>query len=62
MFTKDSDGFFKRSLIESCVVNEDNPVVINNKPIIFDAVVTGNPNNQYIYGIDPASKKIISVL
>ena len=56
-FTKDSDGFFKRSLIESCVVKEDNPVVINDKPIIFDAVISGNPNNQYIYGIDPASEK-----
>ena len=31
-------------------------MVINNKPIIFDAVVTGNPNNS-IYGIDPASEK-----
>jgi len=56
-FTKDSDGFFKRSLIESCVVREDNPVVINDKAIIFDAVITGNPNNEYIYGIDPASEK-----
>jgi len=56
-FTKDSDGFFKRSLIESCVVKEDNPVVINDKSIIFDAVISGNPNNQYIYGIDPASEK-----
>ena len=38
-FTADSDGFFSRSLIESCVVNDSSPVVINSRPIIFDAVV-----------------------
>lgn len=56
-FTIDSSGFFKRSLIEGCVVNDTNPVVINNKPIIFDAKVSGDSNLQYIYGIDPASEQ-----
>lgn len=56
-FTKDSDGFFKRSLIESCVTREDNPIILNEKPIIFDAVIQGNPNCEYVYGIDPASEK-----
>jgi hypothetical protein len=56
-FTSDSNGFFKRSLIESCVVNDSNPVVINSNPIIFDAVITGNSSKQYIYGIDPASEQ-----
>lgn len=56
-FTADSDGFFRRSLIESCVVNENNPVVFNDKPVIFDPVIRGNPNCQYIYGIDPASEQ-----
>ena len=56
-FTADSDGFFKRSLIESCVVNDTNPIVLNNKPIIFDAVIRGNTNYEYVYGIDPASEK-----
>ena len=56
-FTADSDGFFKRSLIESCVVNENNPIIIGEKSIIFDATIRGNSNHQYIYGIDPASEK-----
>jgi len=56
-FTEDSDGFFKRSLIESCVCNETKPIIIGEKPIIFDASITGSPNLQYIYGVDPASEK-----
>ena len=56
-FTADSDGFFKRSLIESCVVTDTNPIILNDKPIIFDAVTQGNTSYEYVYGIDPASEK-----
>jgi hypothetical protein len=56
-FTADSDGFFKRSLIENCVVNDSNPIVINTKPIIFDPITTGNSSFEYVYGIDPASEQ-----
>jgi hypothetical protein len=56
-FTADSDGFFRRSLIESCVANDSNPITINNKPVIFDPIVTGNGSLQYVYGIDPASEQ-----
>ena len=56
-FTADSDGFFKRSLIEACVVNDNNPVMIGEKTIMFDATIRGNTHNQYVYGIDPASEK-----
>jgi hypothetical protein len=56
-FTSDSNGFFKRSLIESCVVTDTNPIVINSNPIIFDASIAGNTAKQYIYGIDPASEQ-----
>lgn len=56
-FVEDSEGFFRRSLVESCVVNDQNPILINNAPILFDATVRGNPNCQYIYGIDPASEQ-----
>ena len=56
-FTEDSDGFFRRSLIESCVSNEAKPIIINNHPILFDVSVKGNPDLQYVYGIDPASEK-----
>ncbi len=56
-FTADSDGFFRRSLIESCVVKDTTPIFINGKPIIFESSTTGNPEHQYVYGIDPASEK-----
>ena len=56
-FVKDSEGFFRRSLVESCVVDDKGSVSINDKPILFDAVTKGNPDLQYVYGIDPASEK-----
>lgn len=56
-FVTDSEGFFRRSLIESCVVSDTKPVTLNNKPIIFEASTQGNPNLKYIYGIDPASEQ-----
>ena len=56
-FTADSDGFFKRSLIENCVVNDTRPIIINNKTILFDAITSGNANHHYVYGIDPASEQ-----
>jgi len=56
-FTEDSDGFFRRSLIESCVTNETKPIIINNQPIIFDVATKGSSDLQYVYGIDPASEK-----
>jgi hypothetical protein len=56
-FTEDSDGFFRRSLIESCVSSESKPIIINTNPILFDVSAKGNPDLQYVYGIDPASEK-----
>ena len=56
-FVSDSDGFFRRSLIESCVASDTKPILINNKPLVFDIATKGNPNLQYIYGVDPASEK-----
>jgi len=57
-FTSDSNGFFKRSLIESCVVSDTNPIIIPEfGPVIFDAVTSGATGKQYVYGIDPASEQ-----
>ncbi len=56
-FVNDSEGFYKRSLIESCVSSNTNPISVDGKEIIFDAVISGNPNHQYVYGIDPASEQ-----
>jgi len=55
IFSKDSDGFFKRSLIESCVCKS--PIDLPSGPVQFSAVIRGNPNCKYVYGIDPASEK-----
>lgn len=56
VFSSDSKGFFKRSLIESCVVSEENPIIIGGEKIFFDPVLRGNPHSNYIIGVDPASE------
>lgn len=56
-FTEDSDGFFRRSLIESCVTKDSNPVIVSGEPIYFDIKTKGEQNLKYVYGIDPASEK-----
>ena len=56
-FVKDSEGFFRRSLIESCVVSDNNPIIINEQKIIFDPIIKGDAGKTYIYGIDPASEQ-----
>ncbi len=53
-FCTDSDGFFRRSLIESCVCKP--PIELHSGPVEFHAVISGNPNCKYVYGIDPASE------
>ncbi len=54
-FPRDSDGFFRRSLIESCVCKKPINLPISG-PVQFSAALRGNPNSRYIYGIDPASE------
>jgi hypothetical protein len=56
-FTEDSDGFFRRSLIESCVTSDIKPIIIGGKQILFESAIQGNPQHEYVYGIDPASEK-----
>ena len=56
-FCDDSDGFFKRSLIESCVAKEKN-IAKSDWPswcqFPFEATTRGDLNKKYVYGIDPA--------
>lgn len=52
IFSEDSDGFFKRSLIESCVVSDKNPI----NGITFEPKTVGDQGYQYVFGIDPASE------
>lgn len=53
-FATDSNGFFKRSLIESCVCK--NPILLNSGQVQFSAVTSGHPNRKYVFGVDPASE------
>jgi len=56
-FTRDSQGFFKRSLIESCVVSNDNCVKDSQgNEISFEAKLIGDPDKRYVFGVDPASE------
>jgi hypothetical protein len=56
-FTRDSQGFFKRTLIEACVANEKDPVKDSEgKDIIFQAQLRGDLKKHYIFGVDPASE------
>ena len=55
IFPKDSTGFFRRKLIESCVTSEKKPVIINDVEHVFDAIVKGSSQYKYVYGIDPAA-------
>ncbi len=59
VFATDSNGFFKRSLIESCVVGRrDSPVELPSVGIVkFSSVLRGNPTRQYVMGVDPASEQ-----
>lgn len=57
-FTADSNGFFKRSLIESCVTSDSNPIILPEVgPVVFDAITSGKTDKQYVFGIDPASEQ-----
>jgi hypothetical protein len=57
IFSKDSNGFFKRSLVEQCVASPDSKIILpnGNKPI-FGPVVRGEKDKSYVMAIDPASE------
>lgn len=56
-FTRDSQGFFKRSLIESCIASEENAIKDKDGNIIvFEANLMGDKDKRYIFGVDPASE------
>jgi hypothetical protein len=56
-FSRDSHGFFKRSLIETCVCNEKNDIRdAQGNQIVYEAKLMGNKDKKYIFGVDPASE------
>lgn len=59
VFPVDSNGFYRRALIEQCVVG--NPIRPVHHPdcgeVLFSAVMRGHPNRSYVIGVDPASEQ-----
>ena len=56
-FSTDSNGFFSRKLIESCVASPSNPIShASCGEIFYEAALSGHPQKKYVYGIDPASE------
>lgn len=56
-FSTDSNGFFSRKLIESCIASPTNNISFAScGEVFYEAKLTGDPNRRYVYGIDPASE------
>lgn len=56
IFSKDSQGFYPRSKIEQCTIKHDNSIDLGDGPIFFKAMMSGDPNAKYIYGLDSAAE------
>ena len=55
-FTTDSQGFFKRSLLESCTVSPSKPIILPSGEVSFESMLRGSSDQRYIFGVDPASE------
>jgi hypothetical protein len=56
IFTTDSQGFFRRTLIESCVPKPEAPIKLPSGEVYFESRLFGDHNKKYIFGVDPASE------
>jgi hypothetical protein len=57
VFTTDSQGFFKRSLIEGCTTSPTEPVTFpHSGEVWFEASLKGDSGKKYVFGVDPASE------
>lgn len=54
VFATDSNGFYKRSIIELCVCKDEVPIRLSSGDIYFTACTKGRKDRKYVYGIDPA--------
>jgi hypothetical protein len=55
-FTTDSQGFFKRSLLESCTTSKSNPISFPSGEVCFESALKGFSERRYVFGVDPASE------
>ena len=56
VFSNDSNGYFRRSLVESCVVNKAITIAGGKEIFPFTASLYGDKEKKYVFGIDPASE------
>lgn len=56
VFVSDSDGFYKRSIIESCTTNKA-VTTANGERVQFVPIKEGDPERHYVMAIDPAADK-----
>lgn len=57
VFSEDSNGFFKASLINSCVCDHKNSISKEGyENIVFKPKLYGDSNKNYIIAVDPASE------
>jgi len=56
IFIKDSDGYFVRSLIESCTTNPSKSISTPDGEVIFTPMMRGIRGRKYIIGIDPGAE------
>lgn len=57
IFVSDSDGFYKRSLIESCTLQPDSPIETLDGSVLFHPMMRGIKGRTYAIGIDPAAER-----
>lgn len=56
VFVSDSDGFYKRSILESCTTNK--PIVtVTGEQVQFVPQKVGEEKKHYVMGIDPAADR-----
>lgn len=59
VFSDDSSGFFRRSLLEKSMPSFKNPVILPSGETVevFQALLKGDPKKKYVMAIDTASEK-----
>ena len=56
LFVKDSDGYFCRSLIESCTTTPNKSVTTSDGEVTFTPMMRGVRGRKYVFGIDPGAE------
>lgn len=56
VFVKDSDGYFCRSLIESCTTTPNKSIMTSDGEVTFTPMMRGVKGRKYVFGIDPGAE------